>query len=92
MKRTWQQGVNAYHAGVSVEEAKADIENNIEWVMGWFSAQSEALDKKYSDYSAILTKYENSLDKWEKHIDELQKENRLLKQQLQEALSVQVVH
>ncbi len=34
MKRTWQQGVNAYHAGVSVEEAKADLENNIEWILG----------------------------------------------------------
>ncbi len=92
MKRTWQQGVNAYHAGISVEEAKADLENNIEWLLGWFCAQSEVLDKKYSDHSAILTKYEKSLDKWEKRIDELQEENMQLKQQLKEALSIQAVH
>ncbi|WP_392385095.1 hypothetical protein [Marinomonas primoryensis] len=65
MKRTWQQGENAYLAGVPVEEVKADLENNAEWVMGWLFAQGKALEAKLLKHHEWLTKHEASLDKHE---------------------------
>ncbi|MEO9655931.1 hypothetical protein [Marinomonas sp.] len=96
MKWTFEQGMNAYKAGVKIEEVKveilADAEPFRDWLVGWLTAQGESLELKYSNYDRLLTKYEQSLNKWEKHIDELRAENMLLKQELNERFSNQIVH
>lgn len=92
MKRTWEQGVNAYRAGVSVEEAKADLESNAEWIMGWLFAQSQSLAFKLFTHRKRIEENEKRMAVIAARIKRFEKENRMLKQQLKNTLPVQTVH
>jgi predicted molibdopterin-dependent oxidoreductase YjgC len=96
MKRTFEQGVNAYKAGVKLEEVKAevlaDFEIHSKWVMGWLSAQGKWLEEKQIEHSKFLDKHENRFAEYLKRIERYELENVQLKMQLKEVLSIQVVH
>lgn len=96
MKRTFQQGINAYKAGVRLEEVNEeltdDFENHRDWVMGWVSAQGEWLEARQVEHSKFLDRHEKRMAEHEKRIELYELENVQLKKQLKEALSIQKIN